>query len=71
MCFLPHLNSLGFIHLRSLIQVTVTPKAQGRDSVVVSLEPAAFAVPQLVTVGGNHGPVICSAVLARQKSCGF
>jgi hypothetical protein len=71
MCLLPHLNPLGFIHLGPLIQLHMAPVAQGRDAVIVSLESPAFAVPQLVAMSSHYSSVTHSAVLARQKSCGF
>jgi hypothetical protein len=49
---LPHLNPFLFGQLLALVKLGMTPKTQSADTVIVSLEPTPFAVPELVTMGG-------------------
>jgi hypothetical protein len=61
----PHVYAFLLRHFGALIQISMAPVAQRRNAVVVSLEPSAFAIAQLVGVGRYYSAVTYSTVLAR------
>jgi hypothetical protein len=68
MGLIPHVYTLLLGHLRALIQLGMTPVAQGRYPVVMGLEAPALAVNQLVRVSRYHRAVAHPAVLTRAIS---
>jgi len=60
----PRLHAFGFAHLVTLVQVHVAGVAQGGDTVVVSLDAAAFAVTELIGMGCHHSPIPSATLLA-------
>jgi hypothetical protein len=68
MGLIPHVYTLLLGHLRALIQLGMTPVAQGRYPVVMGLEAPALAVNQLVRMRGNNCGVAHPAVLTRAIS---
>jgi hypothetical protein len=67
----PHLDTFGFAHLVTLIQVHVAGEAQGCTTVIVRLEASAFAITELVGVSRHHRSILSPTLLAWGFSQGF
>ena len=67
----PGLNALGTAHVLALVDLGMAAVTEGCYAVVVALNPAAFAVLELIGVCGYDGAVLRAAALSRAASDGL
>ena len=67
----PHLDTFGFAHLVTLIQIHVAGEAQRSTPVIVRLEASAFAITELVGVSRHDRTILSPTLLAWGFSQGF
>jgi hypothetical protein len=52
-----------FRHLVALVYLGVAGEAEGGNPIVMRFKPSAFAILQLVGMGGNNRPILYTAYL--------
>ena len=67
----PGFNALSTAHVLALVDLGMAAVTEGCYAVVMALDPAAFAVPELVGVRGYDGAILHAAALARAASDGL
>jgi len=67
----PGFHALGTAHVLALVDLGMAAVTEGCYAVVMALDPAAFAVLELVGVCGHDGAVLHAAALARAASDGL
>jgi len=68
---LPGFHALGTAHVLALVDLGMAAVTEGCYAVVMALDPAAFAVLELVGVCGHDGAVLHATALARTASDGL